>query len=83
MSPFFQGSETNVPTYFLSVLNTEAYFHFIRQRLVFTGLLAHTVHTYILACNTFCDRHAHHVSGSKQSWLAKRQVMEFTGIFSK
>ena len=23
MSPFFQGSETNVPTYFLSVLNTE------------------------------------------------------------
>ena len=23
MSPFFQGSETNVPIYFLSVLNTE------------------------------------------------------------
>ena len=22
MSPFFQGSETNLPTYFLSVLNT-------------------------------------------------------------
>ena len=36
---FFQGSETNVPTYFLSVLNTvqfpastdENYFHFVEN----------------------------------------------------
>ena len=35
----------------------------LRQRLVFTGLLAHTATRIILACNTFCDRHAHHVSG--------------------
>ena len=50
------------------------------QCLVFTGLLAHTatrIYWPVIPSVT-----SHGPAGGKQNWLAKRQVMEFTGIFS-